>query len=656
MRGALRREAAGLDAVPMKTASSMRAVAAMKTASSMRAVAAMVATVAALIASFATAAIALPACAYAGDVTATIKCMSRWETGGSRYANYDITIANGTDQTIASWSIAVDTGGVPFTISQSWNCTSSLSADGRTITFAPAQDWGKKIAPGGTQNFGLIVSSAADTQWSSYKVSYTTEQGSAGDASGTGGSSGDAGSGSSGSSSSGGTGITVPVARGIKPLHVSGTQLCDSSGNPVRLQGVSLHGLGFGTDFTRYVNRAAFQTLRDDGGANVVRLPVYTQEYGGWCSGGDRDTLRRVVNDGVTYATNLGMYVIIDWHILSDGDPWTHQADAVAFFREMSARYAALPNVIYEICNEPNGGTDWRRIKSYAETVIPVIRANDPDAVIICGTPTWSQDVDQVASAPLPYGNVMYACHFYAATHGDYLRQKVKRAIAAGTPVFISESSICDASGNGAVDYASAEAWKALIRDYGLSYIEWSLCNKNEAASAISPSCGKVSGWSPSELSATGRWYRDTMRALSGTTGSAPGAGSAPMYRCYNPNSGEHFYTASAGERDQIVSVGWRYEGIGWYAPTSGKPVYRLYNPNAGDHHYTVSVSERESLVSLGWRYEGVGWQSGGSTPLYREYNPNAVAGAHNYTSSEGENDWLVSLGWRYEGIAWYGV
>ena len=131
------------------------------------------------------------------------------------------------------------------------------------------------------------------------------------------------------------------------------------------------------------------------------------------------------------------------------------------------------------------------------------------------------------------------------------------------------------------------------------------------------------------------------------------------MYRLYNPNSGEHFYTASVGERDMLTELGWRYEGIGWKAPEkSNTPVYRLYNPNAGDHHYTVNVNERDWLVSLGWRYEGIGWYSDDnkSVPLYRQYNPNAKAGNHNYTASKSENDWLVGLGWRYEGVGWYGV
>lgn len=131
------------------------------------------------------------------------------------------------------------------------------------------------------------------------------------------------------------------------------------------------------------------------------------------------------------------------------------------------------------------------------------------------------------------------------------------------------------------------------------------------------------------------------------------------MSRLYNPNSGEHFYTGDAGEREYCVLVGWKYEGVGWNAPAkSNTPVYRLYNPNGGDHHYTMSKAEHDWLVTLGWRSENVGWYSDDSkaVALFRQYNPNAKSGSHNFTTSKSENDWLVGLGWRAEGIGWYGV
>ena len=136
--------------------------------------------------------------------------------------------------------------------------------------------------------------------------------------------------------------------------------------------------------------------------------------------------------------------------------------------------------------------------------------------------------------------------------------------------------------------------------------------------------------------------------------------GSGDMYRVYNPNSGEHFYTSNKAEKDHLVNLGWKYEGIGWKAPTvSNYPVYRLYNANGGEHHYTMNVAEKNNLVKLGWKYEGIGWFSAdpndsNSVPLLREYNPNAFSNNHNYTTNANEHNWLVGLGWKDEGKAWY--
>lgn len=287
-------------------------------------------------------------------------------------------------------------------------------------------------------------------------------------------------------------------------LRVEGTQLVDKDGNPVVLFGVSTHGLAW---FPQYVNADLFKEL-SGWGANVMRLALYTDEYGGWCSGGDRDALRALVLDGVDYASAADQYVIVDWHILSDNNPWVHADDAKAFLADVSATLADRDNVLYEICNEPNGATTWEDVRSYAEEVIPVVRANDPDAVIIVGTPEWSQRVDQAAENPLTEQNVMYALHFYAATHKDDLRNRMVAAVDAGLPVFVSEFGICDASGNGAIDEEQADLWLATMDELGVSRVMWNLSNKNESSAMIWSGSDKVSGLDDADLSQAGRWLK----------------------------------------------------------------------------------------------------------------------------------------------------
>jgi hypothetical protein len=130
------------------------------------------------------------------------------------------------------------------------------------------------------------------------------------------------------------------------------------------------------------------------------------------------------------------------------------------------------------------------------------------------------------------------------------------------------------------------------------------------------------------------------------------------VFRLYNPNSGEHFYTLSEEEFLYLEQIGWRNEGIGWLSSADmDVPIYRLYNPNAGDHHYTASAEERDWLVTLGWNDEGISFYAANEgLPVYRQYNPNAIAGAHNFTLSKEENDYLKEAGWHEEGISWYTV
>ena len=252
---------------------------------------------------------------------------------------------------------------------------------------------------------------------------------------------------------------------------------------------------------------------------------MYTAESGGYCTDGDKEYLKNLVRRGVEYAANQDLYVIVDWHILSDGNPNQYTAEAIDFFAQMTKEFSGYENVIYEICNEPNGGTSWGEIKSYAQKVIPVIRANAPDAVILVGTPNWSQYVNEAAADPITgYDNIMYTLHFYAATHKDDLRNTMTAAIDAGLPVFVSEYGICDASGNGGIDEAQANAWVQVMDQYKVSYVAWNISNKNETSAIIQSAVEKTSGFSEEDLSDSGRWLYQILTgdALPADSGQAP--------------------------------------------------------------------------------------------------------------------------------------
>lgn len=292
-------------------------------------------------------------------------------------------------------------------------------------------------------------------------------------------------------------------------LSVNGTDLVDRNGEKIQLYGVSTHGLAW---FPQYVNEEGFRTLHEDWKINCVRLALYTDEYGGYANGGDKENLKNLIRNGISYATDQDMYVIVDWHVLNDRDPGVHKTDALAFFEEISSEYADYTNILYEICNEPNGYATWESVKNYANEVIPVIRAHDEDAVILVGSPTWSQDIDKAAADPLDFDNVMYTLHFYADTHRDDLRTRVETCVSNGLPVFISEFGTCDASGNGANNFDQTSKWLELAEKYNISFFSWSLCNKAETSALISPSCSKTADWTENELSEAGKWLRNYFR------------------------------------------------------------------------------------------------------------------------------------------------
>ena len=213
--------------------------------------------------------------------------------------------------------------------------------------------------------------------------------------------------------------IIPSISADIPKLQVSGGRLCDMSGNPVQLKGMSSHGLQW------YPwSASTVQNLKSGFKCSVVRAAMYTKD-GGYI---DNPNIKNQVLTIVDAAISQGIYVIIDWHILSDNNPNTYRDQAVTFFRDMATRYGNSNNVLYEICNEPNGSTTWANIKTYADYVIPQIRSIDPDNIIIVGTPTWSRDVDIAADSPLSYSNVMYTLHFYSGSHGQSYRDKANYA------------------------------------------------------------------------------------------------------------------------------------------------------------------------------------------------------------------------------------
>lgn len=286
-------------------------------------------------------------------------------------------------------------------------------------------------------------------------------------------------------------------------LSVKGTQLVDKKQNPTVLRGVSL---GWHSIWPRFYNRKTVAWLKKDFECTIVRAAMGIEI-------GDHNYLKETqfskdkIEAVIKGAIKSDIYVIIDWHSHS-----INLNEAKEYFDQISKKYGKYPNVIYEVFNEPDYET-WREVKAYSEEIIKVIRANDPDNVILVGSPKWDQDLHLAAADPIKgYDNLMYTMHFYAATHKKELRDRTDAAIQIGLPVFVSESAGMEATGDGPIDYKAWQDYIDWMEDRKISWITWSISDKDETCSMLKKSANSKGNWKDGDLNESGLMVRDYLR------------------------------------------------------------------------------------------------------------------------------------------------
>lgn len=275
-------------------------------------------------------------------------------------------------------------------------------------------------------------------------------------------------------------------------LSVKGTQLVGQDGQPVQLKGVSF---GWHCLALRFYNPSSVRQIVNVWGANLVRCSIGL-DLNADAFNKDPQLGYACVDSIVEGARQTGAYVIIDFHSHHNNLKWARE-----FFETTSKKYADCPNVIYELWNEPLK-VQWRECKQYAEELIPIIRKNAPKAIILVGTPTWSQDIHLAEADRIQgYDNIMYVLHFYAATHTQYLRSRLTQCVERGLPVFISECGGMTADGDGHLDLEQWKAWMQLVDKYNISWAAWSIHDKDEVCSMLKPSAASQGEqWKQSDL------------------------------------------------------------------------------------------------------------------------------------------------------------
>lgn len=294
-------------------------------------------------------------------------------------------------------------------------------------------------------------------------------------------------------------------------LSVQGIHLVDENGEVFVLQGVSMHSLQRDDD-DQLLNEEALCYIRDHWKVNALRIAVPVTGTGSYSSStASRLRLIETVQYGIELADKLGMYVVVDWHVLEDGNPLHHVNEAKSFFRAISEKYPDQDNILYEICNEPNGseGT-WSNVRKYAQEVIPVIRENAPDSLIIVGIPDWSSNPEQVLRQPLgEFENIVYSYHFYAATHKEDRREVFEKALSQGLPLLVSEFGLCTAYGNGSPDLEESKEWLALLNQYSIGRICYGFFELDNGCDLLRKNAGMDGEWDEKSLTKTGTWITD---------------------------------------------------------------------------------------------------------------------------------------------------
>ena len=285
-------------------------------------------------------------------------------------------------------------------------------------------------------------------------------------------------------------------------LKVAGTQLTDQYNKAVVLRGMSF---GWHNWWPRFYNKESVDWLATDWKCNVVRAAMGIEPAGAYLTNPELATQK--IESVIEGAIQSGIYVIVDRHSHD-----INTKEAKEFFTRIAKKYGQYPNLIYEIFNEPDEES-WKDVKNYSEDLIATIRAIDPDNIILVGSPHWDQDIHIVAADPIKnVSNIMYTVHFYAATHKQYLRDRTDAAIKKGIPVFISESAGMEATGDGPINEAEWQNWINWCEERKVSWIVWSVSDKDETCSILEKSASSTGGWKDSDLKLSGIKAREFIR------------------------------------------------------------------------------------------------------------------------------------------------
>lgn len=401
----------------------------------------------------------------------------------------------------------------------------------------------------------------------------------------------------------------------VSPLSVSGNKVL-AGGKPASFAGNSMFWSNTGWGGEKFYNASTVGWLKSDWKSKIVRVAMGVDEGGGYLQdpAGNKARAKAVIDAAIAN----DMYVIIDWHT-HHGEQYTSQA--ITFFQEMARTYGNRNHVIYEIYNEPLAVSWSGTLKPYAQQVISAIRAIDPDNLIIVGTPNWSQDVDAASRDPLSGSNIAYTLHFYAGSHGAWLREKAQTALNNGIALFVTEWGSVGASGDGGVSESETWAWVDFMKAKGISNANWALNDKSEGSSALTPGASATGGWSASQLTASGNLAKKIISSWPTTDGGPSGCARSTVPTQLQAEA----YCNMSGVQVESTTDANGGSNVG-YIDTGDWMTYDINVPTAGTYavQYRVASASSGGVIQL---------EAAGGGTVYGTVNVPATNGWQNWTT-----------------------
>jgi hypothetical protein len=303
-------------------------------------------------------------------------------------------------------------------------------------------------------------------------------------------------------------------------IRVEGHRFVDEDGKEVTFRGVSIADPDK-LARSGHWSRDHFETVAS-WGANLIRLPVHPAA---WRERGKKDYFE-LLDEAVVWATELGLYLMIDWHSIGNLQSGlfqhpmydTTRQETLSFWRSVSGRYAGIPAIaFYEIFNEPTtyqgqlGLASWSEWKRFNEEAISIIYAHDRQVIPLVAGFDWAYRLEEVATEPIAAQGIGYVSHPYPQKVEPPYVEKWEADfgfVADRYPLFVTEFGFMSADSPGAhaptiADEDYGRAILAYLDGKGASWAAW--CFDPDWPPQL------VSDWSYTPTT-SGKFFREQMR------------------------------------------------------------------------------------------------------------------------------------------------